>query len=48
MSRMQSFPDLARALNRPPVYLRGLQTRFALPELAGAKSWMLTRLCFDP
>ena len=37
MSRMQSFPDLARALNRPPVYLRGLQTRFALPVLAGAK-----------
>lgn len=37
MSRMQNFPDLARVLNRPPVYLRGLQARFALPVLAGAK-----------
>jgi hypothetical protein len=34
---MQSFPDLARALNRPAVYLRGLQARFALPVLAGPK-----------
>jgi hypothetical protein len=33
---MQSFSDLARALNRPPVYLRGLQARFALPVITGA------------
>ncbi len=36
MWRMQSFSDLACALNRPLVYLRGLQARFALPVLAGA------------
>lgn len=36
MSRMQSLPDLAHALNRPPVYLHGLQARFGLPVLAGA------------
>jgi hypothetical protein len=33
---MHSFADLAHALNRSPVYLRGLQTRFALPVLEGA------------
>lgn len=31
-----TFADLARALNRSPVYLRGLRTRFALPVLEGA------------
>jgi hypothetical protein len=31
-----TFADLACALNRSPVYLRGLQTRFALPVLEGA------------
>ncbi|MEI7820816.1 MAG: hypothetical protein WCK55_07850 [Verrucomicrobiota bacterium] len=33
---MHTFADLARTLNRSPVYLRGLQTRFALPVLEGA------------
>jgi len=33
---MHTFADLAHALNRSPVYLRGLQTRFALPVLEGA------------
>lgn len=33
---MHSFADLARELNRSPVYLRGLQTRFELPLLEGA------------
>ena len=33
---MHPFADLARALNRSPVYLRGLQTRFALTVLEGA------------
>jgi len=33
---MHTFSDLASALNRSPVYLRGLQTRFALPVLEGA------------
>lgn len=33
---MHTFADLARTLNRSPVYLRGLQTRFALPMLEGA------------
>lgn len=33
---MNTFADLARELNRSPVYLRGLQTRFALPVLEGA------------
>ena len=33
---MHTFAGLAHALNRSPVYLRGLQTRFALPVLDGA------------
>jgi hypothetical protein len=33
---MQSFADLAKALNRSPVYLSGLQKRFELPTFAGA------------
>ena len=33
---MHTFADLARALNRSPVWLRGLQTRFVLPMLEGA------------
>ena len=33
---MHTFADLTHALNRSPVYLRGLQTRFALPVLEGA------------
>ena len=33
---MHTFADLTRTLNRSPVYLRGLQTRFALPVLEGA------------
>jgi hypothetical protein len=33
---MHTFADLARELNRSPVWLRGLQTRFALPVLEGA------------
>ena len=33
---MHTFADLARELNRSPVFLRGLQTRFALPVLEGA------------
>ncbi len=33
---MHTFADLARALNRSAVYLRGLQTRFVLPVLEGA------------
>ena len=33
---VHSLADLAQALNRSPVYLRGLQTRFALPVLEGA------------
>lgn len=33
---MHTFAELAHALNRSPVYLRGLQTRFALPVLEGA------------
>lgn len=32
---MHTFADLARELNRSPVYLRGLQTRFAIPVLEG-------------
>lgn len=33
---MHSFADLARALNRSPVYLSGLQDRFQLPGFEGA------------
>ena len=33
---MRTFVDVASALNRSTVYLRGLQTRFALPVLEGA------------
>ena len=33
---MHTFADLAHALNRSPVWLRELQTRFALPVLEGA------------
>ena len=32
---MQTFADVATALNRSPVWLRRLQTRFALPVLEG-------------
>ena len=33
---MQTFGDIAQALHRSPIYLRGLQTRFAPPILEGA------------
>ena len=33
---MQSFGDMAKALNRSTVYLSGLQKRFELPTLEGA------------
>jgi hypothetical protein len=33
---MQTLGDMAKALNRSPVYLRGLQTRFDLPVVEGA------------
>ena len=33
---MHSFADMAKVLNRTPVYLSGLQKRFALPALDGA------------
>jgi hypothetical protein len=33
---MRTFGDLAKELNRSPVYLSGLQKRFELPILAGA------------
>ena len=33
---MRTFADVAKALNRPVVYLNGLQSRFELPELNGA------------
>jgi hypothetical protein len=33
---MHSFSDLTRTLNRPAIYLRGLQSRFELPECDGA------------
>lgn len=33
---MQSFADMAKALNRSPVYLSGLQKRFELPTFSGA------------
>jgi hypothetical protein len=34
---MHTLGDLAKALNRSPVYLRGLQARFALPTFEGAR-----------
>ena len=33
---MHSFADMAKALNRSPIYLTGLQKRFELPVFAGA------------
>jgi hypothetical protein len=33
---MHTFGDIAKALNRSPVYLTGLQKRFELPVFAGA------------
>ena len=33
---MQSFGDMAKALNRSPVHLSGLQKRFQLPSFEGA------------
>ena len=33
---MHTLGDMAKVLNRPAVYLRGLQTRFILPVLEGA------------
>jgi len=33
---MQAFSDMAKALNRSPVYLTGLQKRFELPTFDGA------------
>lgn len=36
MSNMRTFGDLAKALNRSPVYLAGLQKRFDLPGFEGA------------
>jgi hypothetical protein len=33
---MHTFADVAHTLNRSPLYLRGVQTRFALPVLKGA------------
>ncbi len=33
---MHTLADIAKALNRAPVYLRGLQTRFELPVRKGA------------
>jgi len=33
---MHTFADIAKALNRPTVYLSGLQTRFELPVRDGA------------
>jgi hypothetical protein len=33
---MQSLGDMAKVLNRPAVYVRGLQTRFELPVFGGA------------
>lgn len=33
---MHTFADMAKALNRPPVYLSGLQARFELPVMDGA------------
>ena len=32
---MQTFADLAKALNRSTVYLSGLQSRFELPMFDG-------------
>ena len=32
---MHSFSDIAKALNRSPVYLSGLQKRFELPAFEG-------------
>lgn len=34
--RLHTLADLARTLNRPAVYLRGLQARFELPACEGA------------
>lgn len=34
---MHTFGDMAKILNRPAVYLQGLQKRFALPVLSGAR-----------
>lgn len=33
---MHTFTDLSRTLNRPGIYLHGLQKRFELPEFEGA------------
>jgi len=33
---MHTLADMAKALNRPPVYLSGLQARFGLPVMEGA------------
>jgi len=33
---MHTLGDMAKALNRSPVYLHGLQTRFELPVSGGA------------
>lgn len=34
---MHSFADLIADLNRPAVYVQGLQSRFGLPVFSGAK-----------
>lgn len=34
---MHTLGDMAKALNRSPVYLRGLQARFAVPTFEGAR-----------
>ena len=34
---MHTFAELTHALNRPVIYLRGLQSRFELPEFDGAR-----------
>jgi len=34
---MHTLGDMTKALNRPAVYLRGLQTRFELPRLDGPR-----------
>ena len=36
MESMNTLGDMAKALNRSPVYLHGLQTRFELPACEGA------------
>jgi hypothetical protein len=34
---MHTFNELTRAINRPSIYVRGLQARFELPDFEGAR-----------